>query len=72
MDRAGHDRMIASTQQAVIDSQALLGAPLPRGPVGSGPRVSAGCEVCGARAELVAALDVRAWVGVHPYRCTAA
>lgn len=71
MDRAEHDRIIASAHQAVVDSQVLLSAPSPRRPPGAAVAVSSGCGVCGARAELTAASAVRAWLDVHPYRCTA-
>ena len=75
MDRAEHDRVIASTQQAVVGSHVLLSSPPPSSSDGSGPHITlghhSGLRRCGARAELTAAVHVRVRLIVQPYRCTA-
>lgn len=70
MRRVEHDQIIASSQRALLASQALLAAVPGQARPARSLHVTMGCEGCGTRSDLADVVGVRAWLARHPYDCT--
>lgn len=74
-----HQRLLRSSQRALVDSSNILTttrtlarrASIPVGPRvdRSEPFIRVGCQACGARGRLLTE-ELAEWAAVHPYRCT--